>query len=372
MSETTERKSRWDAPAPGNAGGDAAPVPAPAGGESKPSAADNEAAQKAAAIAAKIAASLRPPGSSGFEVARRAGAPEGDFVKDIEINDLRNRYVLTRSSTQKNDETGASIETKGVWVPDRSRMPPGEMPLYLHIVAKSQVILDAAVAKVNELIDQELGPLIEERTLIARARATGQPLPPGVGQRQKWPEEKLFIGLDPIRNFNIRAKVVGPGGMFVKYIQAETGARVQIKGRGSGFIENDTGRESDEAMHISIVAPTDEQIQRAKILADDLLMVLRIEYDKARGVYPASGAGYDSYGGAAVQGAHGYDTAAAAQQANQDASTAPYYPPAEGPGTEQWEAYAAYWRAYGYDVNDPQFQEWQRGQMAAAGQQAAA
>lgn len=90
-------------------------------------------------------------------------------------------------------------------------MPPGEMPLYLHIVAKSQVILDAAVGKVNELIDQELGPLIEERTLIARARATGQPLPPGVGQRQKWPEEKLFIGLDPIRNFNIRAKVVGPG-----------------------------------------------------------------------------------------------------------------------------------------------------------------
>lgn len=90
-------------------------------------------------------------------------------------------------------------------------MPPGEMPLYLHIVAESQVILDAAVGKVNELIDQELGPLIEERTLIARARATGQPLPPGVGQRQKWPEEKLFIGLDPVRNFNIRAKVVGPG-----------------------------------------------------------------------------------------------------------------------------------------------------------------
>lgn len=103
MSETTERKSRWDAPASGSAGGDAAPpAPASAGGDKPPSAADNEAAQKAAAIAAKIAASLRPPGSTGFEVARRAGAPEGDFVKDIEINDLRNRYVLTRSSTQKN------------------------------------------------------------------------------------------------------------------------------------------------------------------------------------------------------------------------------------------------------------------------------
>jgi hypothetical protein len=85
------------------------------------------------------------------------------------------------------------------------------MPLYLHITAKSQIVLDAAVAEVMKLVDQELGPLIEERTLIARARARGEVLPPGVGQRPKWPEEKLFIGLEPLRNFNVRAKVVGPG-----------------------------------------------------------------------------------------------------------------------------------------------------------------
>lgn len=40
--------------------------------------------------------------------------------------------------------------------------------------------------------------------------------------------------------------------MFVKYIQAETGTRVQIKGMGSGFIENDTGREAEEPMHVYI------------------------------------------------------------------------------------------------------------------------
>lgn len=112
MSETTERKSRWDAPASGSGSGDAASnaQPAAAEGSKPPSAADNEAAQKAAAIAAKIAASLRPPGSTGFEVARRAGAPEGDFVKDIEINDLRNRYVLTRSSTQKSVSVTQAID----------------------------------------------------------------------------------------------------------------------------------------------------------------------------------------------------------------------------------------------------------------------
>lgn len=40
--------------------------------------------------------------------------------------------------------------------------------------------------------------------------------------------------------------------MFVKYIQAETGTRVQIKGMGSGFYENDTGVESTDPMHVNI------------------------------------------------------------------------------------------------------------------------
>ena len=40
--------------------------------------------------------------------------------------------------------------------------------------------------------------------------------------------------------------------MFVKHIQQETGTRVQIKGQGSGFYESESGRESDEPMHIHI------------------------------------------------------------------------------------------------------------------------
>lgn len=33
----------------------------------------------------------------------------------------------------------------------------------------------------------------------------------GGPERRKWPEEKVFIGLESLRNFNVRAKVVGPG-----------------------------------------------------------------------------------------------------------------------------------------------------------------
>ena len=161
------------------------------------------------------------------------------------------------------------MSTKGVWVPDASKLGPGEVPLYIHIVAKTEASLNAAAAKIQALIDQELGPLIDTRTMIARNRALGLPMPAGVDAngRVKWPEAKLTIGLDSLRNFNVRAKTVGPGvsgtswsglvcadrqGMFVKYIQAETGARVQIKGLGSGFMESETGREADEPMHINV------------------------------------------------------------------------------------------------------------------------
>lgn len=52
--------------------------------------------------------------------------------------------------------------------------------------------------------------------------------------------------------FNLRGKIVGPSGAYVKHIQQETGARVQIRGRGSNFLEPNTGKELDEPMHLFI------------------------------------------------------------------------------------------------------------------------
>lgn len=141
--------------------------------------------------------------------------------------------------------------------------------------------------------------------------------------------------------------------MFVKHIQSETGTRVQIKGQGSGFYEQDTGREGDDLMHISIrcvvpstrlasslflpriqcfVAPTDKtifsfvlsfssgpeesMIERAKLLADDLLLVVRSEWTKARDAN-AQGQAQQGYGGL---GQGGYQ-----QQQQQSAAAQAYY-----------------------------------------------
>ena len=71
-------------------------------------------------------------------------------------------------------------------------------------------------------------------------------------EQRKWPEEKIPISLESVPGFNLRAQVVGHGGAYVKHIQQETGCRVQIKGRGSGYMEVATGRESDEDMFLHV------------------------------------------------------------------------------------------------------------------------
>jgi hypothetical protein len=59
----------------------------------------NEAAVAAAVIAAKIAAQF---GGSNVEGSLIAGRDphDAEFVQDMDINDVRNRYLLTRGSTQ--------------------------------------------------------------------------------------------------------------------------------------------------------------------------------------------------------------------------------------------------------------------------------
>ena len=60
------------------------------------------------------------------------------------------------------------------------------------------------------------------------------------------------MGMESSPSFNLRAKIVGPHGAYVKHIQNETGSRVQLKGKGSGFYETSTGQEAEDALHVHI------------------------------------------------------------------------------------------------------------------------
>lgn len=74
-------------------------------------------------------------------------------------------------------------------------------------------MLQNAIDKVNELISTDMGSLVEDKKdrlrerVRSRLRAACLFLIPS---QRKWPEEKIPVGIDSIRNFNVRAKVVGP------------------------------------------------------------------------------------------------------------------------------------------------------------------
>lgn len=122
-------------------------------------------------------------------------------------------------------------------------------PLYLHVTSTSKTGLEEAIAKIEEMMKQELPNLVDERRF--RRRDQEQVERDEFGRR-KWPEAKIPINLEPVPGFNLRAQVVGSGGSYVKHIQQETGCRVQIKGRGSGYLEAATNRESDEEMYLHV------------------------------------------------------------------------------------------------------------------------
>ncbi|CAG8449036.1 6246_t:CDS:10 [Ambispora gerdemannii] len=209
-----------------------------------------------------------------------------DFIKDITINDCKNRYLLTKGATQQQiqKETGADVTTRGKYYPDKSLATDKDPPLFLHVTAPTQEALDQAVKKIEELMEQAFTP--------APTTPTARPGPTTHTGTRHFVQDKVFVGIEPDRTFNARAKIVGPQGAFVKHIQQETGAKVQLKGRGSGYIEPTSGTEAFEPLHIHITCWSQEGLDRAKELCQSLINFVKIEWEK----HKVQQAAYPSYG----------------------------------------------------------------------------
>ncbi|KAK9236505.1 hypothetical protein V1525DRAFT_346013 [Lipomyces kononenkoae] len=229
----------------------------------------------------------------------------GDYIRDIEINHLMNRYTLTKGQTQAmiKTETGADVTTRGRYYPDPSQATEKEPPLYLHITSLTKEGLEKAVTIVENLMakdkEKSTPPAageLQRREDNPQPADNGAPTgPPQYGDRppfqrgeyrRRWMEDRVLIGLDYLPGFNVRGQIVGPMGANVKHIQTETGCRVQIKGRGSQFIEQATGRESDEPtfLHILYVytgcsGQDPNALARAVELSKDLVKTVTDSYN---------------------------------------------------------------------------------------------
>ena len=170
--------------------------------------------------------------------------------------------------------------------------------------------------------------------------------------------------MENVPGFNLRAQVVGQGGAYVKHIQNETRCRVQIKGRGSGFMEHSTGVESEEPMYLHVASPDQEQVDKAKKLCEDLLASVRQNYEHFKANPPPQRmeSYTDGYGAEANRGGYGgygrprddrgrqdsYNTNYSSYGQNNGSYTATPTTPA--PGTSQSpsaaQSYQDQWAAY--------------------------
>jgi len=205
-------------------------------------------------------------------------------------------------------ETGANVVVKGKYYPDRSLAVEGVPPMFLHITASSQRGLNAGLKMIQEFINSAGIVSTKEKLFDPRfVNAT------------------VDVGIEQEPRFNVRSKVMGPGGSYIKYIHQSTGCKVQLKGKGSGFVDPSTGLECDDNLFFHIVGNAVEKVEIAKKLVEELIETTRQEHVKHLSAQLHASAG--GYGGGYSMQDYGYGVAAPGME-----PSALQYPPGIGIG----------------------------------------
>jgi hypothetical protein len=89
---------------------------------------------------------------------------------------------------------------------------------------------------------------------------------------------RYLVGIEQDRSFNVVRKLLGDHGAHMKVIAENTGAKLRIRGRGSGFKEGQDNVEADEPLMICISATASEGFGNATEDVESLLKHVHDQY----------------------------------------------------------------------------------------------
>lgn len=93
-------------------------------------------------------------------------------------------------------------------------------------------------------------------------------------QNRNRPQCQFIIGIEEDPSFAVVRKLLGPHGKHIKSIAEQSGAKLRLRGLGSGFKEGLEQRESSDPLMLCISAQDSQSYERAKeLVAEHLLEI---------------------------------------------------------------------------------------------------
>ncbi|XP_070052191.1 protein RIK isoform X2 [Nicotiana tomentosiformis] len=195
------------------------------------------------------------------------------IAREIVINDADPavRYRLTKRQTQEEIQksSGAVVITRGRYRPPNAPSD-GEKPLYLHISAGAHLettlerikAVDRAAAIVEEMLKQgTVNNGLKVNHLLSTC---------------------VYLGFDADPSANIAARIRGPNDQYINHIINETGATVLLRGHGTGYSDGEQGEDLHQPLHLLISSNNSASLERAKLLAENLLDTICAECGASR------------------------------------------------------------------------------------------
>ncbi|CAD7971866.1 unnamed protein product [Amoebophrya sp. A25] len=93
---------------------------------------------------------------------------------------------------------------------------------------------------------------------------------------------RIDIGLQNEENFCVAKKLIGIKGANMKLIVQETGAKLRLRGKDSGYLEGSNNEESQEPLHLCVSCTDYQGYQVAKKMAMDVIQSTLQEYKTFR------------------------------------------------------------------------------------------